>query len=68
METVLQVDGMSCGKCAERVAKGLTALPGVSAEVSHEAGTARVQHPEEIPVEELVAAVRNAGYEAHHPG
>lgn len=41
---VLEIDGMSCSGCENRVAQGLSKVEGVrSAEADHEAGTARVR-------------------------
>lgn len=64
METTLRVEGMSCGNCAARVAKALEELPGVTAEVSHEEGVARVIHGGDIAVADMQAAVQAAGYAA----
>lgn len=64
METALKVDGMHCGNCADRVARALEGLDGVTAEVSHSDGTAHVHHPEHVSVADLEAAVRTAGYTA----
>ncbi|MEF8793365.1 heavy-metal-associated domain-containing protein [Thiohalorhabdus sp.] len=64
METTFKVSVMHCGNCADRVTKALEALDGVSAEVSHEDGMAHIQHPEQVSVADLEAAVRTAGYTA----
>lgn len=43
-DIVLEIEGMSCSGCENRVTKGLSNLEGVrSAEADHEAGTARVR-------------------------
>ena len=44
------------------VEKALSAIPGVTAEVDLEAGTAAVTCPETLPDETLSAAVTEAGY------
>ena len=43
MEKTLKIEGMMCTHCSGRVKKALEEVPGVlSAEVSHESGTAVV--------------------------
>ena len=64
MQTRLNVQGMHCDNCAARVEKALQELSGVSAEVSFSDGFARVDHPEGISVDDLLAAVQAAGYAA----
>lgn len=66
----LTVHGMSCGHCEMRVKKALTAVPGVQdAEASHERERAVVMLApgQEASVDLLVAAVKEAGYEAESP-
>jgi len=65
MKTNLSITGMTCGHCSARVEKALNRLTGVSASVDLTASVASVTHPESISVEALIAAVRDAGYEAH---
>ncbi|HZM35664.1 MAG TPA: heavy metal translocating P-type ATPase [Burkholderiales bacterium] len=61
----LPIEGMTCASCVARVEKALKAVPGVgSAEVNLATETASVALAEGAPPESLVAAVRNAGYEA----
>jgi len=58
---VLDVEGMTCGHCANAVQRELAAAPGVvSAEVDLDAGTAKVVGSAALP--ELEAAVERAGY------
>lgn len=65
MSTVIKVGGMSCQGCVKNVKGVLSAVPGVnSVEVSLEQGEARVEHGEDISVERLKEAVRNAGFDA----
>jgi copper chaperone CopZ len=60
----LNISGMSCGRCVAHVENALSALPGVtvravnigSAEVEIDAG--------QSTADQLVEAVRQAGYEA----
>jgi copper chaperone CopZ len=59
--TVLKVEGMTCGHCANAVEGELAAVPGVvSAEVDLGAGTAMVVGG--AARRELEAAVERAGY------
>ena len=58
----LEVGGMTCDGCATRVRDALEGVSGVtSAEVSHEAGAARVSH-QGASREALAGAVRSIGY------
>ena len=58
----LKVEGMMCGHCESRVKKALEEIDGVvSAEVSHEKGTAVVTLSKEVPAEILKKAVEDAG-------
>jgi copper chaperone len=59
----LKIEGMSCNHCKATVEKALRSVPGVvRAEVSLEQGRATVEG--EAPVERLLEAVREEGYEA----
>jgi len=62
--TDFAVDGMTCAACAARVEKVLNRLPGVSATVNFATERARVSYPPSIATEQLMAAVRKAGYGA----
>jgi uncharacterized membrane protein YraQ (UPF0718 family)/copper chaperone CopZ len=60
----LQVTGMTCAHCAEKVRAALAALPGVcAAQVDLAAGRATVTG-EALDAEGLCQALRDAGYEA----
>ncbi|HEX9179745.1 MAG TPA: copper ion binding protein, partial [Burkholderiales bacterium] len=62
----LALRGMSCAACATRIDKSLNLLPGVSAAVNFATEQARVAiRPGAGTVEDIVAAVRRAGYDAH---
>jgi cation-transporting ATPase V len=66
-ETVeLDVSGMTCGSCAARVQRALGEQPGVSdALVNYATGRATVESENgALDTEQLVAAVKGAGYEA----
>ena len=61
----LPIEGMTCASCVARVEKALKRVPGVgSAEVNLATETATVSLAEGAAPESLVAAVRDAGYEA----
>jgi copper chaperone len=61
---LIEVSGMSCPHCANTVKCALEAVPGVTRVVSVEleSGLAKVEG--DANAAELVAAVRQAGYEA----
>ncbi len=62
----LDVLGMSCGSCAARVQRALGGQAGVSeARVNYATGRATVElDPGRVDPEQLIAAVRRAGYDA----
>jgi copper ion binding protein len=64
-ETVLEVEGMSCSSCVRHVEGALRGIDGVTrADVDLGAKRARVQHdPAKASVEQMIAAVVDAGYE-----
>ncbi len=64
MKKTLKVDGMMCKHCVAHVTKALNAIPGVTAEVDLQSGTATVETALPVPDEALVKAVTEAGYEA----
>ena len=61
----LPVEGMSCASCVARVEKGLSGLGGVAgASVNLATKTATVTvDPEKVGPKDLVAAIRDTGYE-----
>ena len=66
-QIVLDLKGMTCEACAPILEKALRSVPGVSAAtVSYEKKQAVVFVPpgQEAPLDALVNAVRDAGYEA----
>ncbi|AKB85136.1 heavy metal translocating P-type ATPase [Methanococcoides methylutens] len=65
MKTTIDVHGMTCMHCHERVTKAISSLDGVeSVEVSLEENNATVSFdPEKVSLEEIRQAVENAGYE-----
>lgn len=63
--TDLRVSGMTCGNCISHVKDALENVVGVTrADVDLEAGTARVTARPGTRREDLVVAVREAGYAA----
>ena len=63
MKKTMKIEGMMCAHCQARVKKALEAVDGVlSAEVSHETGTAVVLLARELPGETLRAAVEAQDY------
>ncbi|TDO17584.1 cation-transporting P-type ATPase A/B [Mycobacterium sp. BK086] len=60
----LDVSGMSCAACAARVETKLNKLDGVRASVNFATRVASVDAPESMPVEDLCAVIRKAGYDA----
>jgi copper chaperone len=64
-ETLLKVDGMSCGSCVHHVDVALKDVDGVSkVDVRLRQGQVLVQHDADTAVESLVKALAEAGYES----
>lgn len=64
-KVTLDVEGMTCEGCASAVESALSGIEGVRrADVSLEAGEARIVAEDELAVADLVAAVEGAGYGA----
>lgn len=61
MEKTMKIEGMMCAHCSGRVEKALNDLPGVTATVDLEAGTASVAG--DVSDEVLTEAVTGAGYQ-----
>ncbi|GIN90293.1 copper chaperone CopZ [Siminovitchia terrae] len=64
-ETVLKVEGMTCGHCKQSVEKALTVLTGVEkAEVDLAQGTVKVSYnPSETDTDKMKEAVEDQGYD-----
>ncbi len=61
----LHVTGMSCNHCEMRVVKSLTKVPGVKdAQADHNDQRAVITYEGDVAMEDLVAAVDDAGYTA----
>ncbi len=63
----LDVGGMTCASCAARIEKRLNRIDGVHASVNFATEQARVDFPDTVAPEELVAAVEATGYTAALP-
>jgi len=64
----LPITGMTCASCANRIERKLNKLEGVTASVNYATEKAAVTYEDEaISADDLVAAVRAAGYDATLP-
>ena len=63
----LSLDGMTCASCANRIEKKLNKIDGVTATVNFATEKARVEFGDDVTADQLVAAVEDAGYQAHLP-
>ena len=63
----LDIAGMTCASCANRIERKLNKLEGVTATVNYATEKARVTYPEGVGPEDLVATVEQAGYHATLP-
>jgi P-type Cu+ transporter len=64
VRTRLDIVGMTCAACATRIERRLNRLDGVTATVNFATEQAAVEHVADMPVTELIEAVRAAGYGA----
>lgn len=63
----LEIGGMTCASCANRIEKKLNKLDGVTATVNYATEKAKVTVPEDYDPELLVAEVEKTGYTAALP-
>ncbi|MFF7531943.1 heavy metal translocating P-type ATPase [Streptomyces bobili] len=63
----LLIGGMTCASCAARVEKKLNRMDGVTATVNYATEKARISHPAEVRVADLIATVVKTGYTAEEP-
>ena len=63
----LEISGMTCASCANRIERKLNKLDGVLATVNYATEKARVTFPGALAPEDLVATVEQAGYSASMP-
>jgi P-type Cu+ transporter len=60
----LTVRGMTCASCASRIETNLNRIDGVAASVNFATEQAKVEFPQNVTPEDLVAAVEATGYTA----
>ncbi|QNN54380.1 heavy metal translocating P-type ATPase [Nocardioides mesophilus] len=63
----LAITGMTCASCANRIERKLNKLDGVVATVNYATEKARVSFPADLPPEQLLSTVEQAGYAATLP-
>ena len=63
MTKTIFISDMTCSKCVAHVTRALETLPGVSAKVDLDAGTAVVTLSQDVPDQTLRDAVTDAGYQ-----
>ncbi len=64
LDAELELTGMTCASCANRIERKLNKLDGVTATVNYATEKAKVSHSDSVSTEELIAAVEAAGYGA----
>lgn len=60
----LDISGMTCASCANRIERKLNKLDGVTASVNYATERAHVEVPAGLATDDLVEVVRAAGYDA----
>ena len=65
--TELEITGMTCASCANRIERKLNKVPGVVATVNYATEKAKVSHGDDVAADDLVAVVESAGYGASLP-
>ncbi|GAB84808.1 heavy metal translocating P-type ATPase [Gordonia rubripertincta] len=60
----LDISGMTCASCANRIERKLNKLDGVTASVNYATERAHVEVPAGLAADDLVEVVRAAGYDA----
>ncbi|MBB6628452.1 cadmium-translocating P-type ATPase [Nocardioides sp. KIGAM211] len=63
----LDISGMTCASCANRIERKLNKLEGVTATVNYATEKARVHHSAAVSTDDLLATVAAAGYAAALP-
>lgn len=59
----LNIEGMHCTGCSQRLQKILNNLDGISnAEVIFDSGIAKIEYDEKIKIEDIKEAVEDAGF------
>ncbi|MGC5247101.1 heavy metal translocating P-type ATPase [Gordonia sp. DT219] len=60
----LDIEGMTCASCANRIERKLNKLDGVHATVNFATERAHVDHPAGLDTSQLIEVIRSAGYDA----
>ena len=63
----LEIEGMTCASCANRIERKLNKIDGVTATVNYATEKARVDFDDGISTDTLLETVADAGYSAHLP-
>jgi P-type Cu+ transporter len=63
----LEIGGMTCAACANRIEKKLNRLDGVTATVNYATEKARARVPSAVTAADLIAVVKKTGYTAAEP-
>lgn len=63
----LNIGGMTCASCANRIERKLNRVPGVEASVNYATEKARIRASAEIDAADLIAVVEATGYTASVP-
>ncbi|GAA2530344.1 heavy metal translocating P-type ATPase [Rarobacter incanus] len=66
-QITLDLGGMTCSSCANRIEKKLNRVPGVAATVNFATEQAIIAAPAGVSADDLIAVVVNTGYTAHVP-
>jgi Cu+-exporting ATPase len=66
-EVELEISGMTCASCANRIERKLNKIDGVTATVNYATEKAKVSFPEGLDASDLVRTVEQAGYGATVP-
>ncbi len=64
VDVSLDIEGMTCASCANRIQKKLNKVEGVTATVNYATEKATVQGPRGMTAEDFIAVVEKAGYGA----
>ena len=67
LDVELDITGMTCSSCANRIERKLNKLPGVEATVNYATEKARVRAPEGADTAQFLDTVKAAGYSAVIP-
>ena len=63
----LEIGGMTCASCANRIERKLSKMPGVEATVNYATEVARVTLPAGVSVDDAIRTVEQTGYRAALP-